>query len=97
VLVGCLFLKWLFYFNQYVKEDGIRAVVLIDNEGNIKLATDKKWEGKAYKDIFKKDIEKLNDINLYDLETDEKLMLAPITGLNEKLGTVAILYHPKEV
>jgi sensor histidine kinase regulating citrate/malate metabolism len=85
------------YLNQFVKEDGVRAVVVVDMAGNIKIATDKKWEGKPYSEIFKQDIGSLNDIVLHDLENDEKLMLAPITGINEKLGTVAILYHPKEV
>jgi C4-dicarboxylate-specific signal transduction histidine kinase len=83
------------YLFQIVKEPGIDYAALVDLNGEIKLASDKKTEGKAYKDVFKEDISGMDKMQIVNREHDEKIILAPITGLNEKLGTVILRYHPR--
>lgn len=85
------------YFNQFIKEPGILYIGLVDLNGKIKLATDKKTEDKLFVDIYKENISGIESINIIERINDEKLIVAPITGINEKLGTIVILYHPREV
>ena len=85
------------YFNQYVKEPGIAYVAFIENNGNIRIATNKKTEGRPFSEIFPETLAGIESISIIEKANDEKLILAPVTGLNEKLGSIAVVYHPREV
>jgi len=85
------------YMHQYVKEKGITHIALVENNGAIKLSTDKKREGRNLTEFYEDDIKGMEGISIIDKANDEKLIIAPITGINDKLGTIIISYHPKEV
>jgi C4-dicarboxylate-specific signal transduction histidine kinase len=85
------------YINQYVKEPGIDYLAFVDLSGTIKIASDKKTEGKPYSSFYQEDITGNDTIRIINREHDEKLIIAPVSGLIEKLGTLVMLYHPKSV
>jgi hypothetical protein len=85
------------YIHQFVKERGVNEVAFIDRDGNVKLASNKKWEGKPYGEFFKEDIKGMEDMTMHDRGNGERLIVAPVTGVNEKLGTAIIVYSEKEL
>jgi hypothetical protein len=85
------------YIHQIVKEKGVNQVAFIDRDGNVKLASNKKWEGKPYGEFFKEDIKGMEEMTIHDRENGEKLIVAPVTGVNEKLGTAIIVYTEEEL
>ena len=85
------------YLHQYVREKGITQVALVGMDNMIRLASDKKHEGRLYTEIYKEEIAGLDKMVIHEKENGEKLILAPVTGINDRLGTVVIAYDPKEV
>jgi hypothetical protein len=85
------------YIHQFVKEKGVTEVAFIDRDGNIRLASNKKWEGQPYGNFFKEDIKGVEDMTMYDRKDGERLIVAPVTGINDKLGTAIIVYTDAEL
>lgn len=85
------------YMHQFVREKGVTHVALIGTDNIIRLASDKKNEGRAYDEVYKEDIKGLDNMVIHDKGDGQKLIVAPVTGINDRLGTVLIAYDPKEV
>jgi hypothetical protein len=85
------------YIHQFVREKGVTHVALVGTDNIIRLASDKKNEGRAYSDMYKEDIGGLDTMVIHDKGNEQKLILAPVTGINDRLGTVVIAYDPNEV
>ncbi|MGZ5243184.1 MAG: hypothetical protein ACXWDO_04785 [Bacteroidia bacterium] len=85
------------YLHQFVREKGVTHVALIGTDNVIRLSSDKKHEGRPYEEIFKEDIKGLDAMVIHEKDNGQKLILAPVTGINDRLGTVAIAYDPNEV
>ncbi|CCH55936.1 hypothetical protein BN8_05236 [Fibrisoma limi BUZ 3] len=83
------------YFNTIVQNKGVREVLLVDPAGKVTLSTNKKNQGIAFADRFpayllgKQDIYFNNKIP-YELS-------APVTGPNQRLGTLVMFYTPTPV
>jgi hypothetical protein len=85
------------YIHQFVKEKGVTEVAYIDRDSYVRLASNKKWEGKPYNNFFKEDIKGVEDMTMYDRGDGERLIVAPVTGINDKLGTAIIVYNDAEL
>ncbi len=85
------------YLHQFVREKGVTQVALIGTDNVIRLASDKKHEGRPYNEIFKEDISGLDNMVIHEKENGQKLIIAPVTGINDRLATVAIAYDPNEL
>lgn len=85
-------------FNTYVKTRGVRWVLLADTTGNITVATDKKWEGQPVNAIHTDlgDKMSVDQITVTPLNDREYRVTVPITGVNDRLGTVVVMYDTEE-
>jgi C4-dicarboxylate-specific signal transduction histidine kinase len=84
------------YFNELVKEPNIKEIVLADNKGTVLAATNKKHEGKAFGDLFPAALLRQNDV-FFTQQDSVYQVAAPVMALNNKLGTLLILYDVPKV
>ena len=84
------------YFNELVKEPNIKEIVLADNKSQIIVATNKKHEGKAFGDLFPAQVLQQNDISFTQQDSVYQVS-APVMALNNKLGTLFILYDAPDI
>ena len=81
------------YLNEVVKMKDTEMVVLFNNDGELLLATDKRLEDPETVDIYSDDILKQRDIKLISNVDDRKLLIIPVMGLNDRLGTIVVSYE----
>ncbi|RYD76383.1 MAG: hypothetical protein EOP53_14780 [Sphingobacteriales bacterium] len=84
------------YLHQFVREKGVTHVALVGTDNIIRLASDKKNEGRPYSEIYTEEIAGLDNMIIHEKNDGQKLILAPVTGINDRLGTVVIAYDPNE-
>jgi hypothetical protein len=82
------------YFQQLVGLSGVRRIVLLSRDGEIKVATDKKLEGRPASDAFSGATLEADSPAVQPLGTNGLEAIVPIMGLNARLGTLVIDYEP---
>lgn len=82
------------YLAQFVKEPKVGQALIMDKEGIIIAATDKKLEEQAFATVYPTYTLELESINIMEIE-DELYIFQPIMGFNEKLGTIFIIFIPE--
>lgn len=84
------------YFNQLVKKDDhITEIIAVDEKGEIVVSTNKRYEGKAFSQVYDKSL--LNNNRVTILNEDETFkIIAPIMALNNQIGTLFMIYQPDE-
>ncbi len=80
------------YFNTLVKDRGIKEMLLVGNDGNVLISTNKKNQGIAFTDRFPGYLLQREEV-YFDDKTPYELS-APITGPNQRLGTLVMFYSP---
>ena len=81
------------YLIRIIKEPNITQVLVVKSDGTIILATDKKLEGQLFSSVFPKEHIREDEITLYDNESTVRIV-APIMGLNSRLGWLIMIYKP---
>lgn len=81
------------YITQLVKEDRIQQVEFITPDGIIQMSSDKKREGTAFDSSVLESDPLHSETPEYFWQEDGSVKLfAPILGLEQKLGTLSIIY-----
>jgi len=85
------------YLNQFVKEPNIKQIIVVKSDGTIAVATDKKIEGAPFSSLFPQALIEQNEISISDDGKGNIRVVAPIMGLNAKLGLLIMMYEPERI
>lgn len=79
------------YLDRVVREPGVERVLLADADGSIRVATDRSLEGTPLGDVVPEEPGQRATVD----RTAEGAfrVVVPITGLNERIGTLVLLYR----
>lgn len=80
------------YFNTLVRGRGIKEMLLVGDDGNVMISTNKKNQGIAFTDRFPGYL--LHREEVYFDEKQPYELSAPITAPNKRLGTLVMFYNP---
>ncbi len=81
------------YFSEVVKMRETEKVVLIGEDGQLLVSTDKRIEDAESGDIYPKEILSLRDITIKSDVDGKKLLVIPVMGLNNRIATVIVSYN----
>lgn len=85
------------YLTNFVRqEENAQLLLVIDEEGTIRSATDKKMEGSEFSKHYEPSYLEANDVQVSTLEDNRFLVTAPIVNYNSRLGTLALVYEPNQ-
>lgn len=85
------------YLTQFVKNREIKNIVVVDTNGIIAVATDKKQEGKSFSMYYQQEYLGHTEINIVDDSEGNIQIVAPIMGLNRRIGTLLITFVPEKI
>ena len=80
------------YMNEIVRMKDTERVVLIGEDGQLLLSTDKRLEETKGTEIFPKEILNLQKITVKSDVDGRKLLVVPVMGLNKKIATLVVSY-----
>jgi len=84
------------YLSEIVKMKDTERVVLIGEDGQLLVSTDKRLEETKGVEIYPKEILNLQKITLRSDVEGKKILVVPVMGLNKKIATVVVSYkQPK--
>ena len=84
------------YLSEIVKMKDTERVVLIGDDGQLLVSTDKRLEETKGVEIYPKEILNLQKITLRSDVEGKKILVVPVMGLNKKIATVVVSYkQPK--
>ena len=84
------------YLSEIVKMKDTEWVVLIGDDGQLLVSTDKRLEETKGVEIYPKEILNLQKITLRSDVEGKKILVVPVMGLNKKIATVVVSYkQPK--
>jgi hypothetical protein len=83
------------FFDQLVRNERIRVVLLAGTDGKILLASDRKLQGGILAEHFPANLTEEAAVVVRPGEGLEKLLVLPIHGLSARLGTVVLAYLPE--
>ena len=81
------------YLSEIVKMRDTEKVVLIGEDGQLLISTDKRLEDSEGGDIYPDEILNLRNITIKSDVDGKKLLVVPIMGLNNRIGTVIVSYN----
>lgn len=85
------------YFNELVKNERIKLAVLSNQEGKILVASDKKYQDTEFGQAFPATLLETTEVTIQDTDGSVKLLVMPIMGLNNRLGTAVLSYTPEQL
>ena len=80
------------YLSEIVKMKDTERVVLIDEDGQLLVSTDKRLEESKATELFPKEILNLQKITVKSDVEGKKILVVPVMGLNKKIATIVISY-----
>lgn len=80
------------YLSEIVKMKDTERVVLINDEGQLLVSTDKRLEETKGAELFPKEILNLQKVTIKSDVDGRKLLVIPVMGLNKKIATVVVSY-----
>jgi hypothetical protein len=80
------------YLSEIVKMKDTERVVLVGDDGQLLVSTDKRLEETKGIEIFPKEILNLQKITVKSDVDGKKLLVVPVMGLNKKIATVVVSY-----
>lgn len=80
------------YLSEIVKMKDTERVVLIGDDGQLLVSTDKRLEEAKGIEIFPKEILNLQKITIKSDVDGKKILVVPVMGLNKKIATVVVSY-----
>jgi hypothetical protein len=82
------------YLAEFVKEPNMKEILVTRLDGRIVAATNKKREGTPVTSAFPVDMLRVEAITVTTLENGDLLVVAPVLGLNARLGTLILVASP---
>lgn len=82
------------YLNQFVREPNMKELAVAAVDGRIVAATDKRREGAPAADTYPADALKAETVTAAVQKDGDILVVAPIMGLNARLGTLVMIASP---
>ena len=79
------------YLQRFVKEPNINRIALVV-DGNIQIATDKKLEAQSASGVFPVEALEVDEATVVDSDSGEIFLAVPVVGLDERLGTLILVY-----
>ncbi|MBS0423081.1 MAG: hypothetical protein JSR71_01310 [Proteobacteria bacterium] len=84
------------YLSEIVRMKDTERVVLIGEDGQLLVSTDKRLEETKGAEIFPKEILNLQKISIKSDVDGKKILVVPVMGLNKKIATLVVSYkQPK--
>ena len=80
------------YLSEIVKMKDTERVVLIGDDGQLLVSTDKRLEETKGVELFPKEILNLQKITVKSDVDGKKILVVPVMGLNKKIATVVVSY-----
>jgi hypothetical protein len=81
------------YMQRFVKEPHVNLVVLVNHEGSVQIATDKKLEGQAAHTVFPPGVLEVSRATVIEPEDSGEILAAvPILSYDARLGTLVVVY-----
>ncbi len=80
------------YLSEIVKMKDTERVVLIGDDGQLLVSTDKRLEETKGTEIYPKEILNLQKITVKSDVDGRKILVVPVMGLNKKIATVVVSY-----
>ena len=80
------------YLSEIVKMKDTERVVLIGDDGQLLVSTDKRLEETKGTEIFPNEILNLQKITVKSDVDGRKILVVPVMGLNKKIATVVVSY-----
>lgn len=81
------------YLNEIVKMKGTDRVVLIGEDGQLLVSTDKRLEDTKGVELYSKEILNSQKITLRSDVAGKKILVIPVMGLNKRDATLVISYN----
>lgn len=81
------------YLSELVKMRDTERVVLISEDGQLLVSTDKRLEETKGTEIFPSEILNLQKITVKSDVDGKKILVVPVMGLNKKIATVVVSYN----
>ncbi len=81
------------YLSEIVKMRDTERVVLINEEGQLLVSTDKRLEEAKAAELYPKEILGLQKISVKSDVDGKKILVIPVMGLNKKIATVVVSYN----
>jgi hypothetical protein len=82
------------YFRDFVREEGVLSIFLIDQENKVALATNKKLETQSADQVVSQAILDAESVLIEKSDSVYRLGV-PIMSFNEKLGIMVVDYEPR--
>jgi hypothetical protein len=80
------------YLTQFVKNPSIKSVVVVVEDAIIAVATDKKQEGRSFSSYYPHEYLTAEEIEIVVDDDRYIQVIAPIMGLNRRIGTLLITF-----
>jgi hypothetical protein len=80
------------YLSEIVKMKDTERVVLIGDDGQLLVSTDKRLEETKGVELFPKEILNLQKVTVKSDVDGKKILVVPVMGLNKKIATVVVSY-----
>lgn len=84
------------YLTSFVRERNVQQILLVKADGVIAVATDKKIEGSPASSFYPAPTFENNDIDIVEDKDGHLQVVAPVMGLNARLGTLILIYKPEK-
>lgn len=81
------------YLSEIVKMKDTERVVLIGDDGQLLVSTDKRLEETKGTEIYPREILNLQKITVRSDVDGKKILVVPVMGLNKKIATVVVSYR----
>ena len=82
------------YFRDFVKEEGVQSIFLIDRNNQVAVATNRKLEAQPADSVVSQTIRDTKKVVIEPSESGLRLGI-PIMSFNEKIGLLVVDYAPQ--
>lgn len=82
------------YLAQFIKEKGMKELVVARPDGQVVAATNKKFQGAVITDVFPAEVLQVESTTFTHRNNGEIVVVSPIMGLNERLGVMVLVFSP---
>lgn len=85
------------YLNEIVKSLDAERIVLIGEDGELLVSTDKRLEDVKGSDLYPSDVLNEHDITIKSDVDGKKMLVAPIMDFNQRVAVLVISYNQAEI
>ncbi|HNP25903.1 MAG TPA: hypothetical protein PKM20_04120 [Nitrosomonas sp.] len=85
------------YLNQIVKQIDADRIVLIGEDGELLVSTDKRLEDVKGNDLYSSEVINENKITIKSDVDGKKLLIAPISDFNKRVAVLVISYNQAKI